>query len=301
MFFLLSRILFTVTFSHLLRLSQARTPRPLSAAGINYLIAAVATTGWTVAAHVPWNQHTVLLGAITGFLYVVSMVLILPAMRAGGVSVTGAVLQLALMIPVAFAIWRFGEYPNWFQLAGIGLTLVALPLLSAARAAPPLETAPDTEEDSPTRVGRGFALILGVLFVSAGASQVVMKEFAAAHPGSELPLFSAALFSMATLCTYLWMVLARDTGRIPGTPPEGRPIGEWPLGTLLGVVNVLQLIFLVLALRELPAILVFPVSASVGIVCNTVASIVLWNERPSSAGWLGIGLAVAAVVLLNLR
>ena len=299
MLFLLTRILFTVTFSHLLRLSQARTPRPLSAAGINYLLAAIACTLWTWIARVAWHPQTVVLGAVAGVLYVVSMVLMLPAMRAGGVSVVGAIMQLALMIPVAFAIWRFGEYPNSHQLVGIVLTLISLPLLSFARATGPVETLPRSPAEKPSGAARWFPLLIAVLFLSGGASQTVMKEFAAVRPDAELPLYSAVLFVTATFCTYLWMILARDTGRVPDTVPEGRPIGEWPLGILLGAMNVLQLVFLLLALHELPAILVFPVSSSLGIICNTVVSLVLWGERPSPAGWLGIVLAIAAVVLLN--
>ena len=78
-------------------------------------------------------------------------------------------------------------------------------------------------------------------------------------------------------------------------------MGEWPVGTAMGLVNFLQLVFLLLALRELPAVVVFPLSAVLGITANVLASMVLWKERPRPAGWLGMALAAIAVVLLNFK
>lgn len=292
MAYLLARIVFTVAFSHLLRYSQARTARPLHAAGINYLVATLLCGAWTASAARSLHPHTAGLGAIGGAIYVSSLVLMLPAMRQSGVAITGAILQLSLMVPVGFAIWRFREIPSPWQGVGVVLTMVALPLLSLARA-------PDGPEE---RLRSGCTPLSLLLFASAGASQVVMKEFTAARPQEDLPLYSTALFATATACTWLWMRLSGDTGR-PDLQPvgsDGRLVSEWSVGTALGLVNTLQLAFLLLALRELPAVIVFPVSAALGIVCNTLAAFLLWNERPPLSGWLGIGLAIAAVVLLNL-
>jgi drug/metabolite transporter (DMT)-like permease len=294
MVFLLLRIVFNVSFSHLLRLSQARTRRPMVAAGINYLVAAFACSGWAVAAGQPLHPLTLVLGTFSGFAYVAAMVLLLPSMRRSGVALTGSLMQLALMLPVAVAIWRFGELPNTAQWIGIALTVVALPILSTAKA---------VDVDEPLDKG-AFWLPLG-LFLSAGSSQVFMKEFSAARPPAELALFSAALFVSATIFTYAWMWLAKDEGRPDARSfslADGeREIGEWPLGIALGTMNVLQLVFLLLALRMLPAVIVFPISASCGIVVNVLVSRWLWKEQPPLAGWVAIAMAVVAVVLLNLK
>lgn len=295
MAYLLLRILFTVLFSHLLRFSQARCRRPLLAAAINYLVAAVAGLVWVLLSGAAWHPHTMLLGAVAGITYVTSLMLILPSMRISGISITGAVVQLSLMVPVAVAIWRFGEQPNRWQSAGIALTVVALPLLSAGRG---------TASDAPKM--RWSPLIL-LLFASTGISQVVMKEYSALRPPSELPVYTFSLFAASTVCTFLWLAwesrFARPVESETSNSPDGVPqtYGEWLLGTLLGGANVLQLVFLLMALEALPAVIVFPVSAALGITANALASAVLWGERPSFAAWLGIALSVCAVVLLNLH
>lgn len=288
---LLLRIVFTVSFSHLLRLSQARTRKPIAAAAINYLVAAAACTLWACALGRAWQGPTVLLGAAAGFTYVSSLVLILPCMRQSGVAVTSAVAQLSMMAPVVVATVRFGEYPNVWQTAGIVLTVVALPLLCVSTAAA-------------TNTPQRFSPLTLAMFCSTGLSQVLMKEFSATRPGADLAIFSACLFLAATFFTWVWMVHTGDTGRAgegtPG-PDEGTLLPEWPLGLALGTVNVLQLVCLLRALQELSAIIVFPVSAALGITANVGVSMLLWGERPRPAGWLGIVLAVAAVVLLNLK
>lgn len=288
MLFLLLRVVFTVAFSHILRLSQARTPRPLYAAAVNYGVAAVASGAWTLIAGWRWHSPTILLGIAAGVGYVVSLLLVLPSMRKSGVSVTGAVLQLALMVPVAVGIWRFGEHPNAYQVAGIALTLVSLPILSFT-----------TSVDDPS-ASQSFSLLTLVLFLSSGLSQVLMKEFSVAALPSDLPLFSTCLFLAATFGTLGWCILVPKA--LPNAAePDGRIYGEWPVGLALGLVNMLQLVCLLLALQQLPGIIVFPVSASLGIVVNTLASMLFWKERPPLAGWLGIALAILAVILLNLK
>lgn len=292
MAFLLLRIVFTVAFSHLLRFSQARTRRPLLAATVNYGMAGLACSLWAGATGSLPHWPTLVLGALAGFTYVTSLVMMLPAMRKSGVSVTGAVVQLSMMAPVPVAILRFGEYPNAWQTVGIVLTLVALPLLSASSAVQTSQSA-----------GR-FSFLIVWLFLSTSTSQVVMKEFSTTRPAADLPVYSAALFLSATFFTWLWMT--RAAGSAAPAEPETRQeerklVGEWPLGTVMGVANVLQLVFLLLALRVLPAVIVFPVSASLGIVANVLAAMAIWKERPPPAGWVGIGMAIIAVVLLNLK
>lgn len=288
--FLILRILFSTSFAHLLRLSQAQTRRPFTAVAINYLVAALACAGWTVLTGGRLHAPALILGTIAGITYVSSMVLQLPAMRNSGVSVTGAVLQLSMMVPVGVAVWRFHELPSAHQSAGIAVTLLALPILSASSAV----SLPGQKQ--------GLSLPLFWLFLSAGTSQVMMKEFSVVSPPTDLPLYCAALFTASTLSTLLWIGLTGDTGRPRGDGELAAPrrwTSEGVLGVVLGSVNLLQLVCLLLALQALPALVVFPASAALGILSNAAASLVIWKERPRAAGWLGIALAVVAVLLLS--
>jgi multidrug transporter EmrE-like cation transporter len=58
---------------------------------------------------------------------------------------------------------------------------------------------------------------------------------------------------------------------------------------------------MLLALARLPGIVAFPISGSMSIVLMTVAGFVFWREKLRTVNMVGIVLAVATVILINLR
>jgi drug/metabolite transporter (DMT)-like permease len=288
MIWLLLRVLLSVTFSQGIRYLQVRTDRTQPALLLNYVVAGFGSAAMALAlGGIRLPPSMLALAAIGGITYVTSLVLLLPAMREVGVAVTGAVLQLALMVPVSLAIVRYGETPTLYHAAGILLTLIALPLLSAGSAG----------GSDARRVRLSPSLIL--LFLSGGASQSVMKEATLGGGGPAQRLgFMTGLFAFASVATAVWMLLQRPSPALRA-PRSGFPVPEWPLGVGLGLANAAQLVCLLLALEALPALIVFPASSTLGLTANVVASLLLWRERPTRAAWLGMALATAAVLLLN--
>src|SRR5205085_227484 len=104
------------------------------------------------------------LGALGGVGYIVSILLLMPAMRRSGVSVAVAVLQLAILWPVAYAMLVFGEMPSRAQWVGMGAAIAALVLLSMGRSLPKERQADTRKVD-----GRSSPLLL-LLFCVTGIS-----------------------------------------------------------------------------------------------------------------------------------
>jgi multidrug transporter EmrE-like cation transporter len=73
---------------------------------------------------------------------------------------------------------------------------------------------------------------------------------------------------------------------------------QW--GALLGTANFGNYLFLVLALTALPGLVAYPVIAAGEVGLLAVASVVLWKEKVGIRSWLGIALAVIAIVLIQL-
>src|SRR5690242_6238821 len=117
--FLVFRALCNVTFAQLLRLGQTKRPQTLGVVTINYLIATLASLALAVLrGRLHYLPVTLGLGGVGGISYIVSMLLLLPAMRRSGVSIAVAVLQLAILCPVAYAMVVFGEMPSHSQWIG---------------------------------------------------------------------------------------------------------------------------------------------------------------------------------------
>lgn len=67
-----------------------------------------------------------------------------------------------------------------------------------------------------------------------------------------------------------------------------------------GVTGIVALYCSLLALRQLPGVVVFTVIPTCSLALTLLAGTVLFKERLSSAQWLGIGCALAGIVLVQL-
>src|SRR5712692_2090015 len=166
MLFVFLRALCNTLFAQLLRLGQAKRPQTLGVITVNYGVATLASLVLAVFhRRVHYLPPTLALGALGGVAYIASILLFMPAMRRSGVSVAVAVLQLAILWPVAYAMLVFGEMPSRAQWVGMAAAVAALVLLSMGRTVS-LER----------KVGR-FSPLLLPLFCVTGISGIAMKAF----------------------------------------------------------------------------------------------------------------------------
>src|SRR5215212_5861442 len=137
MLFIILRAVCNTVFAQLLRLSQSRRPQTLGVITVNYLVATLLSLALAQSrGDVRYLPPTVGFGLLGGVGYIVSILLLMPAMRASGLAVAMAVLQLSVLVPVGFAMVVFGELPSPAQGIGIVLATGALALLSLARTVP---------------------------------------------------------------------------------------------------------------------------------------------------------------------
>ena len=84
-----------------------------------------------------------------------------------------------------------------------------------------------------------------------------------------------------------------------GVPGERAGKWEWAFGFLIGIPNFFSSKFLLRALTDVPAVVVYPVYSVATILVVTLAGVVLFRERLEKKQWLGLGIILAALVLLN--
>jgi multidrug transporter EmrE-like cation transporter len=109
-------------------------------------------------------------------------------------------------------------------------------------------------------------------------------------PPAETMPFQTVIFVTAFFVTTLLYYLHR--------PRLKSETLRW--GTLLGAANLGNYLFLVLALSVLPGLVVYPMIAAGEVGLMAVAGVVLWKEKVGVRSWLGIALAVLALVLIQL-
>jgi drug/metabolite transporter (DMT)-like permease len=221
-----------------------------------------------------------ILGAATGTLYVGIYFLLDTALHRCGVAISMAVGRMSVLIPTLASVLIWRERPNAAQVAGIALAVVALPLLSAARPDPLRQT----------RGGRWSWVLLPIYFVLNGAGGLLFKTSSVIAPSARVE-YVAALFCAAAVASLTVALRRQGIG-------SAREAG---VGVLLGAANLVPNLAMYAALAYVPGMIAFPVSACGTLLLTTGAAWVIWRERYSARALVGLALALAALVLINVR
>ena len=214
-----------------------------------------------------------LLGGVTGVLYLLGFVLLQWNTRRNGVVLPATFMKLGVIVPTLMSILFFGEAPKPLQILGILLALAAIVLIQGR-----------------SREETGSLLGLIALLLSGGTADAMSKIFEEMGLTALKDQFLLYTFGTALiLCVALCLVRKQ------------RPAWRDALwGLALGVPNYFSARFLLLALGDLPAVVVYP-SFSVGtIVLVTAVGLLCFGERLSRRKWAALGVIVAALVLLNI-
>lgn len=211
-----------------------------------------------------------------------SLFLVLAAsVRAAGIVRTDIAQRLSLLLSLLAAFAWFGETAGGMKLAGLGLGLLAV---VAILKRPVLATTESRGSDAwplLLTVWAGFALV-----------DVMLKQIAAAGtPFAASLQVTFVLAFLGMLIVQLWRHFRRRSSL------TWRNL--W-VGLLLGVINFGNIVFYVhahRALPESPAVVFAAMNIGV-VVLGTLVGVVGFKERLGRLNWLGVGLAVLAIVMI---
>ena len=274
---LLLAILSSALVSAMLRIGERRTSGRYGRFAMNYLSASVLACaampnrafslgagGWTALG----------LGAAQGLLYLGTLVILQSSIRRNGVILSGTFARLGLVVPMLLAVALFGELPTGVQLAGFLLACAAIWLIR-------------TDSAGETAGSKGGLLLL---LVCSGLTDSLAKVFEAVG--------SRALDGWFLLLTFL-VALAACLGLMVWKR-ERLGWREVLYGCLVGVPNYGSMFFLLRALTQLPAVLVYPTYSAGAILAISLIGVAAFRERPGRRQWAGLTMILAALVLLNL-
>ena len=226
------------------------------------------------------DSSTLLLGGIAGAFFVAGLVMMQTAVRRCGAGLTAAFSRLGLLVSLGVSVLFFHETPSPLRLLGVGLVLAALVLIHG----------PKEEE---RRARRRFWLLLLTLLCCGGADAMA-KVYEQLGVQSESTRYFFWLFLTALALTALLALLEwKRSGK-------KLLLKELSAGLLVGVPNYFSSYLLLRALQRLPAFLVYPVYSTGTILLVLLVGALLFRERLSRRQGLGVGLILAALVLLNL-
>lgn len=267
-----------VISSNTIRNMQAHSRNLYLAIIANYAIAMGVAGIYGLWRGLHFTPATMGWGIFTGFFYTVSLLTILRSMGQRGLALTVAMSSLSLLIPTLLSL-TFGERMLPVQFGGIAVAVLSIPMLA-------LSTTTGTairERPNVPLVGLLFLLQGGAMSGNLFANKLLP---ATAQPAYLLCIFAAGLI-FASLAAAIWR------------QPSDR--GDIRRGIWFGLTNIGSTLTILLALAYVPGALFFAAMGVVGLMLSALVAVAFWRERLQRWGWCGMGLAMVATVLLNLK
>ncbi|WP_339889997.1 DMT family transporter [uncultured Flavobacterium sp.] len=236
----------------------------------------------TLAFHSILNKSWLFGSFILGGLFILVFNILGKTSQENGVSVASVSSKMSMIIPILFGIFFFKESITLEKIIGIGIALIAVYFTSK-------------KEAGKVEIKNFIFPIL--LFFGAGIVDTSMNYLQHTHlKDSEIALFSATTFLSAFFFGILISVFKTIKGNFKF---EGKNIIG---GIALGVPNYFSMYFLIKALhnKNLESATVFTLINIGVILLSTVFGIILFKEKLLKQNYLGIALAIIAVILVTL-
>jgi len=278
MLFLLLAILSSAMISIIMRASASRVSAKMSMLAANYLVCAllgVSYAGFDVV--VPQASGfgvTLWLGVLSGVLYLLGFVAFQANTRNHGIVLTSVFSKLGLLVPMVLSLVLFREVPSTAQWAGFCIAVAAIVLINWQKGG----------------AARGFGISLLVMLLFNGGADAMSKVYEVYGSASLSEQFLFYTFAVALV---LRVALVVCKGEKPG-------VRDILFGAAIGIPNFFSSKFLLLALTELPAVVVFPSFSIATMLMVTIAGILVFRERLRKTQWVALIMIIAALFLLNM-
>ena len=263
--------------SIIMRFSGSKIKNNLSMLAVNYIMCAWLggyLGGISGQPEGTGRAATLVMGGVNGVLYLSGFVLLQRNIRENGVVLSATFIKLGLLVSMAVSVLFFGERPEIWQWAGFALAVAAIVLMNY--------------RPGEGKAGNMAGLLL--LLLAGGGGDAMSKIFEelgnSAHSGHFL------LWTFLTAC-FLCGLLCIIRKEAPGK-------WEWIFGLLIGIPNFFSAKFLLGALRDLAAVIVYPVYSVATILTVTVTGVLVFREKLGRKQLLALGMILVALVLLNI-
>lgn len=276
MLYLLLAILSSALVSIFMRLSTHRVRGRYSLLAVNYLVCsalgAVYARGNVFCFTAPGFGTMLVLGLVAGALYLLGFVLLQRNIRINGIVLSSLFMKLGLLVPIVISLVFFRELPSILQCIGFLLAVAAIVLMNLQKGI------------------RGFTAGLLILLLAGGGCDAMSKVYE--------QLGSAALSDQFLFFTFFFAFLFCAALVLRQKEAPGKR--ELLFGILIGLPNFFSAKFLLAALTQMSAVVVYPTFSAATLLTVTLAGLLLFKERLRKQQWIALGMILISLVALNL-
>ncbi len=276
--YLILAIAASALVSVVMRLSERFSRNALPMLAANYVMCSAAAA-FLAGGMLPTGEGsglTILLGSVCGVLYLLGFVLLNWNIRRSGVVLPATFQKLGVIVPALAAITIFGESPRWTQLLGFVVAVFAIIFMQ-----------PGTKAE---KSGKAYLPGLLCLMLCGGTSDVMSKVFQTWGNAEHGNYFLVFTFLVALVLCVALCVVKKQRPTLP----------DVLCGFALGIPNYMSARFLLWALRDVPAVVVYPTFSVGTIIVVTLVGVLAFRERLEKRKLISLGMILGALVLLNL-
>lgn len=201
-----------------------------------------------------------------------------------GLSVVSVAAKMSVVLPILFGLVYYSESLGILKLLGILLALAAVYLASIK-----------TKDGLKIKASNFIFPIM--VFLGTGVIDTTVKYLEGEYVGKDdIPIFSATIYAMAGLIGVVLLAIQGFQGKFQFQLKN--ILG----GIALGIPNFFSIYFLVQALRSgiFESSGVFTIINVSVVMISTLLGILLFKEKILTKNWIGIVLAVLAILFITL-
>lgn len=229
--------------------------------------------------HEPWFG----LSLLTGFWFIFTYLLMTASTQSSGITITSLSSKLSVVLPTLAGVLIFQESLNLKVLAGIILALVALVLVVGG----------DGKQADKMKMAKLLLPLL--IFFGTGIGDILMKLNEQRNTADNMGFMIAFIYAIAMLFSIILVAYDLIRGK-----------SKWQMkslfgGIALGVINFFSTYCVFHAMRYFDNVVLFPIY-NIGVVCLTaLVGWLLFKEKLTWKNYLGLAIAIIAVVLITVR
>jgi len=249
----------------------------------NYFIASLLgffTVPYKYQAETIISADWLLLSLLAGISLIVVFNIFALSSQKAGVAITAISGKMSVVIPVSIGIIFYHDAVNFWIIAGIIASLLAFYL--------------SFKKKEQLDVRKLSYLLPMLVFIGNGTNDSLLKHSEKFFIGGDTALFLsvAFLFSfiIGTLILLIDMVKNKSTLRVK----------HFIAGLILGLLNYASTYFFLKALSYYPNTIFFPLFNVSIVVIAAITAFFIFREKLTTINWLGIILALAAILMITL-
>lgn len=279
MIYLVLAVFFSSMISIMMRIGERRCDSAMGMFLVNYFVCAVLSCLYAgriaVYTPAPGIGLAIGLGCTAGLLFLLCFVLLRLNIRKNGMAMASTFMKLGVVISTLIAVFVFHETPRVPQLLGLLLAVVSILMIH-------------TDQDQ--ALTAPWKYLLPVLLFCGGVTDSMANVFDKVGDSALKDYYLFYTFAAALLCSLLIMLSKRER--------VGRR--ELIAGVMVGIPNYFSTRFLLLALGEVSAVIVYPAVSAGTIILVALAGRVFFGETLSLRKRAALGVIALALVLLNM-